>query len=234
MPLTRAHHRRGVAVLGRWLPLLELQRRLQDQHLQDRPRMGAGSVTCGSAAATSAQCVRRTSSSCTPAVGPARRFDRSVRGRDRHGRASRRIARSRISTRHATGGSEPGRASTTDLLGGNPDLQPEKSDTYSVGVLLKPTWVPNLTVRSITSTSRSKRLSARSAATRSSTTASPSQRPGLLQCDSPRRQRIAVEEPQWLHHRHERELRLAVHQRRRHQEQLPPAAEPVGLLGVQP
>jgi len=32
------------------------------------------------------------------------------------------------------------------LLGGNPDLQPEKSDTYSVGVVLQPRWVPNLTM----------------------------------------------------------------------------------------
>jgi len=32
------------------------------------------------------------------------------------------------------------------LLGGNPKLQPEKSDTYSAGLVLQPHWVPNLVV----------------------------------------------------------------------------------------
>jgi iron complex outermembrane recepter protein len=31
-------------------------------------------------------------------------------------------------------------------LGGNPNLQPEKSDTYSAGLILQPHWVPNLVV----------------------------------------------------------------------------------------
>src|SRR5882757_7720267 len=31
------------------------------------------------------------------------------------------------------------------LIGGNPNLQPEKSDTYSVGVVLKPRWIENFT-----------------------------------------------------------------------------------------
>ena len=32
------------------------------------------------------------------------------------------------------------------LVGGNPNLQPETSDTYSAGFVLQPHWVPNLTV----------------------------------------------------------------------------------------
>ena len=38
------------------------------------------------------------------------------------------------------------RRSTTFLQGGNPDLTPEKSDTYSYGIVFQPRWVPGLAV----------------------------------------------------------------------------------------
>jgi outer membrane receptor protein involved in Fe transport len=50
-----------------------------------------------------------------------------------------------VTTQYGNIGSNPS-AQYNGFIGGNPNLKPETSDTYSAGIVLQPHWVPNLVV----------------------------------------------------------------------------------------
>ena len=141
---------RALAVARSGLPLLGLQPRLRDRHLQARTRLGAGARTSVSAAATSARCARRTSRSCSCSRACSSRQRRSVRepvGGDAPSGVTEECARHRRAAgavrQHPR---EPGRAVQRPGRRQPGRSQPEESDTYSFGIVLTPQFAPSLSL----------------------------------------------------------------------------------------
>ena len=121
---------------------------LQHRHLQAVGASSPRSATSAPAPATTARSARRTSSNCSRRRRSAS-AERSIRAPARRPTAT--AAPSALNTGVTAGPvrqrSPPTRrTSTTRLFGGNPDLSPETADTYTVGVVLQPRFVPGLAV----------------------------------------------------------------------------------------
>ena len=132
------------------VPVLGLRQRQHDRHLQVRPRVGAGAgrplarqLPARGACGEHRRAVHRhRASTCSTrrAIPAARR--RATRRRAMRS-ASRPACRRTWSARRR---STARRGSTTFLQGGNPNLTPEESDTYSYGVVFTPRFAPGLAV----------------------------------------------------------------------------------------
>ena len=106
--------------------------------------------------------------------------------------------------------------------GGNPNLKPEISDTYTAGVVWQPSFAPGLNLSADYFDIKVDQFISGIGATLILTNCINTQRdPVLLQPGPPRRQRLAVPDQLRLRAGHDAEHRLAEDHGRRHQRQLP-------------
>ena len=145
--------------------------RRHDRHVQVRPRLGAGCgrplarqlPARGSRGRTSSSCSRHRASTCSTWPGDPCGADWPARPRSRERCGVHRDRRAGDHVRLSAALDSPA-GQYNFLQGGNIDLTPETSDTYSYGVMFQPRFAAGPgDRRSTTSTSRSTTRSRRSA-----------------------------------------------------------------------